>query len=55
VAILDGKDFDARKFGYTNFVAESNQFKFYYVKKGHNLKKQYKIFECQYKDAFSGE
>ena len=33
VAILDGKDFDARKFGYNKIVADSDQFTFYYVKK----------------------
>ena len=50
VAIMDGKDFDARKFGYTKMVADSDQFIFYFVKKSYNLKKQYKIFECCYKN-----
>jgi len=34
VAILEGKDFDPRKFGYRKLVANSDQFMFYFVKKG---------------------
>ena len=50
VAILDGKDFDARKFGYNKTIASNNQFVFYFVKKSFNLKKQYRIFECCFKN-----
>ena len=39
VAILEGKDFDARKFGHNKMVASSDQFIFYFVKKSQNLKK----------------
>jgi hypothetical protein len=39
VAILPGRDFDARKFGYNKIIAESDQFTFYFVKKSQNLKK----------------
>ena len=55
VAILDGKDFDARRFGYNKIIADSDQFTFYYVKKSSNLKQQYKIFGCRYQDEMGGE
>ena len=39
VAILQGKHFDASKFGYNKMVPCSDQFIFYFVKKSINLKK----------------
>ena len=38
VAIVQGKDFNPRKFGYRKIVANSDDFVMYFVKKGQSLK-----------------
>ena len=50
VAIVQGRDFNPREFGFTEHVPTSDQFVFYFIKKDHNLKKQYRLFECQHRD-----
>ena len=55
VAIVEGKDFDARSFGYRKRIANCDKFTLYYVRKSQNLKQQHKIFKCHYKDEDKNE
>jgi len=48
VSIIHGKDFNPRMFGFADHIPDSDQYTFYYVKKDDNLKKQYRLFECNH-------
>ena len=51
VAIVNGRDFNPREFGYPDHIPASDQFVFYFIKKDVSLKRHYRLFECHYCDT----
>jgi len=55
VSIIQGQDFNPRMFGYADHIPDSTNYIFYYIKKDDNLKKQYRLFECNHTNSKTGK